>query len=140
MPNTIGTAPHRARVFDFPASIRILLRPRSQRSPHQPSTNVTMRRHRLSHTTLSSATRSRWRPPGSEPRQRGGRASAHSQAAKWEADDAADLSDAAGLGAVGTFGVGCLGVAAANLLACYSAYVSHSSRLVFGHLPMAALT
>lgn len=35
--------------------------------------------------------------------------------------------------------LGGVGVALANLLACYSAYIVHSSRLVFGHLPMAAL-
>ena len=35
--------------------------------------------------------------------------------------------------------LGGVGVMLANLLACYSAYVVHSSRLVFGHLPMAAL-
>ncbi len=46
---------------------------------------------------------------------------------------------ARGLGICGTLLIGSAGVAAANLLACYSAYVSHSSRLVFGHLPMAAL-
>jgi len=35
--------------------------------------------------------------------------------------------------------LGSLGVVLANLLACYSAYVVHASRLVFGHLPMASL-
>lgn len=35
--------------------------------------------------------------------------------------------------------IGCVGAALANVLACYSAYIAHSSRLVFGHLPMAGL-